>query len=49
VDDLFSKPYQPSSTDAAAGEEVKAADSEPADATRRPAGRVSALLGGRKK
>jgi hypothetical protein len=50
VDDFFSKPYQPSSTDAAAGEEAKAAESEPdADAARRPAGRVSALLGGKKK
>ncbi len=49
VDDFFSKPYQPGSTDAATGEEAKAAESEPVDAARRPAGRVSALLGGRKK
>ncbi len=49
VDDFFSKPYEPGSTDAAVGEEVKAAGSEPADTARRPAGRVSALLGGRKK
>jgi len=49
VDDFFSKPYQPSTTDASAGEEVKAADSEPVDAASRPTGRVSALLGGRKK
>lgn len=49
VDDFFSKPYQPSSADAAAAEAAKATESEPADASRRPAGRVSALLGGRKK
>jgi hypothetical protein len=49
VDDFFSKPYEPSSTDAAVSDEVKAAGSEPAESARRPAGRVSALLGGKKK
>jgi hypothetical protein len=49
VDDFFSKPYEPSATDAAVSEDVKAAGSEPAEAERRPAGRVSALLGGKKK
>ena len=49
ADDFFSKPYEPSATDAAVGEDVKATGSEPAETERRPAGRVSALLGGKKK
>ncbi len=49
VDDFFSKPYEPSATDAAVPEDAKGAATEPVDAERRPAGRVSALLGGRKK
>ncbi len=49
VDDFFSKPYEPSATDTAGTEEVKTAGAEPADTAQRPAGRVSALLGGRKK
>jgi superfamily II DNA/RNA helicase len=49
ADDFFSKPYEPSATDAAVGEDVKATGSETAETTRRTAGRVSALLGGKKK
>jgi superfamily II DNA/RNA helicase len=49
ADDFFSKPYEPSATDAAVSEEVKASGAEPAETARRPAGRMSALLGGRKK
>src|SRR5512137_1301463 len=49
VDDFFSKPHESGATDAAVSEDAKAAGSEPAEAERRPAGRVSALLGGRKK
>jgi hypothetical protein len=49
VDDFFSKPYESSATDAAVSEDVKAAGTEPVGTERRPAGRVSALLGGKKK
>jgi superfamily II DNA/RNA helicase len=49
VDDFFSKPYEPTSAEAAVSEEVKAAGSESAETVPRPAGRLSALLGGRKK
>ncbi|MGE5199314.1 MAG: helicase-related protein, partial [Rhodospirillaceae bacterium] len=49
VDDFFSKPYEPAPADAAVSDDAKAAASEPVETARRPAGRVSALLGGRKK
>jgi superfamily II DNA/RNA helicase len=49
ADDFFSKPYEPSAADAAAGDEAKATGAESAETGRRPPGRVSALLGGRKK
>ena len=49
ADDFFSKPYEPSAAEVPVLEDAKIAVSEPVDTARRPAGRVSALLGGRKK
>ena len=48
VDDFFSKPYQPSESEAVAEPSAPPA-AEPVSRERRPAGRVSALLGGGKK
>jgi hypothetical protein len=45
VDEFFSKPYEPSAAPALA----PPADAETPTTTRRPPGRVSALLGGGKK
>jgi superfamily II DNA/RNA helicase len=49
ADDFFSKPYEPAAVQATGAEEAKIGGSESAESVRRPAGRVSALLGGRKK
>jgi len=49
ADDFFSKPYEASTADAAVPAQAEDAASQSVEATRRPAGRLSALLGGRKK
>jgi superfamily II DNA/RNA helicase len=49
AEDFFSKPYEPSAAEPAVPEQAKEAGPQPDEATRRPAGRVSALLGGGKK
>ena len=48
VDDFFTKPYEPTADNAEPSEQAKTQAPEPAASPRRPAGRVSALLGGKK-
>jgi superfamily II DNA/RNA helicase len=49
ADEFFSKPYEPSSQDEVPADRARESATEPVANSRRPPGRVSALLGGGKK